>query len=64
MNNKAEPEISSVPSSPVLETVHTRGLSVGSIGEDVIGKRLLFGRFAANWLSRKNLGLPRPGALE
>lgn len=23
-----------------------------------------FGRFAANWLSRKNLGLPRPGSLE
>lgn len=39
-------------------------MSVGSIAEDVIEKRVRFGRFAANWLSRKNLGLPRPGALE
>jgi hypothetical protein len=60
----AETEISSAPSSPVRETFHARGLSVGSIAEDVIGKRVRFGRFAANWLSRKNLGLPRPGALE
>jgi hypothetical protein len=43
---------------------HARGASAGSIAEDVIGKRVRFGRFAANWLSRKNLGLPRPGALE
>lgn len=60
----AEAEISSAPSSPVRETFHARGVSVGSIAEDVIGKRVRFGRFAANWLSRKNLGLPRPGALE
>lgn len=59
-----ETEINSAPSSPVRETFHARGLSVGSIAEDVIGKRVRFGRFAANWLSRKNLGLPRPGALE
>lgn len=58
----AETEINSAPSSPVRETFHARGLSVGSIAEDVIGKRVRFGRFAANWLSRKNLGLPRPGA--
>lgn len=64
VNDGAEPEISSAPSSPVRETYHARGLSVGSIAEDVIGKRLRFGRFAANWLSRKNLGLPGPGALE
>ena len=38
-------------------------MSVGSIAEDVIEKRVRFGRFAANWLSRKNLGLP-PGPLE
>lgn len=62
--DRAETEISSAPSSPVRETFHARGLSVGSIAEDVIGKRVRFGRFAANWLSRKNLGLPRPGALE
>jgi hypothetical protein len=63
-NEEAETEISSAPSSPVRETLHARGLSVGSIAEDVIGKRVRFGRFAANWLSRKNLGLPRPGSLE
>lgn len=63
-NEEAETEISSAPSSPVRETFHARGPSVGSIAEDVIGKRVRFGRFAANWLSRKNLGLPRPGSLE
>lgn len=60
----AETEIGSAPTSPGREPSHVRGLSVGSIAEDVIGKRIRFGRFAANWLSRKNLGLPRPGALE
>jgi hypothetical protein len=30
----------------------------------VIAKKVRFGRFAANWLSRKNLGLPGPGGLE
>jgi hypothetical protein len=63
-NEGAETEISSAPSSPVRETFHARGPSAGSIAEDVIGKRVRFGRFAANWLSRKNLGLPRPGSLE
>lgn len=60
----AETEIGSAPTSPSRERLHTRGASVSSIAEDVIGKRVRFGRFAANWLSRKNLGLPRPGALE
>ncbi|KAJ5578561.1 uncharacterized protein N7459_007525 [Penicillium hispanicum] len=60
----AETEIGSAPTSPTRETHHTRGASVSSIAEDVIGKRVRFGRFAANWLSRKNLGLPQPGALE
>jgi hypothetical protein len=60
----AATEIGSAPTSPSRETFHARGISVSSIAEDVIGKRLRFGRFAANWLSRKNLGLPRPGALE
>lgn len=60
----AETEIGSAPTSPGREPSHVRGLSVGSIAEDVIEKRIRFGRFAANWLSRKNLGLPRPGALE
>lgn len=60
----AEPEVGIAPTSPGHETFHARGISVSSIAEDVIGKRLRFGRFAANWLSRKNLGLPRPGALE
>lgn len=60
----AETEVGTSPSSPDHEISHTRGISVGSIAEDVIGKKLRFGRFAANWLSRKNLGLPRPGSLE
>jgi hypothetical protein len=61
---EAEAEVGSVPASPTRDTSHVRGTSVGSIAEDVIGKKVRFGRFAANWLSRKNLGLPRPGALE
>lgn len=60
----AETEVGTSPMSPDHEIFHRRGISVGSIAEDVIGKKLRFGRFAANWLSRKNLGLPRPGALE
>ncbi|KAF7521163.1 hypothetical protein PCG10_008567 [Penicillium crustosum] len=61
---EAEAEIGSVPASPTRDTSHARGTSVGSIAEDVIAKKVRFGRFAANWLSRKNLGLPGPGALE
>jgi len=57
-------EIGSAPTSPGHEALHTRSTSVSSIAEEVIGKQLRFGRFAANWLTRKNLGLPRPGALE
>ncbi|KAK4863948.1 hypothetical protein LT330_010303 [Penicillium expansum] len=62
--DEAEAEIGSLPASPTRDTYHARGTSVGSIAEDVIAKKVRFGRFAANWLSRKNLGLPRPGALE
>lgn len=61
---EAEAEIGSVPGSPTRDISHGRGASVSSIAEDVLGKKVRFGRFAANWLSRKNLGLPRPGALE
>lgn len=61
---EVEAEVGSVPVSPLRDTSHVRGLSVGSIAEDVIGKRVRFGPFAANWMSRKDLGLPRPGALE
>jgi hypothetical protein len=64
VTDHAETEIGSAPTSPGRQaTFHTRGASVGSIAEDVIGKRVPFGRFAANWLSRRNLGLPRPGAI-
>ncbi|PLB48862.1 hypothetical protein P170DRAFT_383197 [Aspergillus steynii IBT 23096] len=56
-------DISSVPASPVRESFHTRGQSVSSIAEDVIGKKVPFGRFAANWLSRKTLGLPGLGTV-
>jgi hypothetical protein len=61
---EAEAEIGSLPASPNRNTSHVRGNSIGSIAEDVLVKKVRFGRFAANWLSRKNLGLPRPGALE
>jgi hypothetical protein len=53
-----------VPASPTRDISHARGTSVGSIAEDVIAKKVRFGRFAANWLSRKKLGLPGPGGLE
>lgn len=63
-NAETETEIPSAPNSPSrTAAVHTRGASVSSIAEDVIGKRVPFGRFAANWLSRKNLGLARPGPI-
>lgn len=60
-----ETEIGSVPSSPIRErdNFHARGISVSSIAEDVIEKRVRFDKFAANWLSRKNLGLPRPAGV-
>lgn len=41
-----------------------RDSSSSGIAEDVIGKRVPFGRFAANWLSRKTLGLPGFGTIE
>ncbi|KAJ6160524.1 Inositol phosphatase [Penicillium chermesinum] len=65
VTDAAETEIGSVPASPERDrdARHARNTSVSSIAEDVIEKRVRFGRFAANWLSRKNLGLPRPGAL-
>ncbi|KAJ5625018.1 Inositol phosphatase [Penicillium lagena] len=64
--DEAATEINSAPASPNRETFHhARDASVNSIAEDVIGKKVGFGRFAANWLSRKNLGLPtRPAALK
>jgi hypothetical protein len=52
-----EPDINSVPASPTQEDSSSRDRR-GSIAEDVIGKRVRFGRFAASWLSRKTLGLP------
>lgn len=54
---EGEPDINSVPSSPTQELPSPRDRR-GSIAEDVIGKRVRFGRFAASWLSRKTLGLP------
>ncbi|GKZ35052.1 hypothetical protein AbraIFM66950_005492 [Aspergillus brasiliensis] len=56
-------EVGTVPASPEQEITHSRARSVGSIAEDVIGKRVRFGRFAANWLSRKTLGLPGLGTV-
>ncbi|KAI9932201.1 hypothetical protein ASPWEDRAFT_132536 [Aspergillus wentii DTO 134E9] len=59
-----EPEIGSVSESPARETSHSRGRSVSNIAEDVIGKKVRFGRFAANWLSRKRLGFPGFGTVD
>jgi hypothetical protein len=56
-------DATSIPSSPIQETSHTKDHSVSGIAEDVIGKRARFGRFAANWLSRKTLGLPGFGTV-
>lgn len=61
--DEGETEIASEPASPSRKSFRARGISVSSIAEDVIGRQVRFGRFAANWLSRKNLGLPRPGPL-
>lgn len=44
------------PPSPSLSRERTSNAS-GSIAEDVIGRRMRFSRFAANWLSRRRLGL-------
>ncbi|KAL2006781.1 hypothetical protein VTN00DRAFT_9449 [Thermoascus crustaceus] len=41
------------PTSPDRATLRSKG---GSIAEDVIGRKGRFGRFSANWLSRKGWG--------
>ncbi|KAL4934500.1 SacI domain protein [Aspergillus undulatus] len=59
-------EVSTVPTSPVREARPARrNDSISSnITENMMGKRLRFGRFAANWLSRKAMGLPGLGTAE
>ncbi|PYH79301.1 SacI domain protein [Aspergillus uvarum CBS 121591] len=56
-------EVGTAPASPEQEVSCSRTRSVSSIAEDVIGKKVRFGRFAANWLSRKTLGLPGLGTV-
>lgn len=56
-------EVGTVPSSPV-QTEHSLHNRSNSIAEDVMGKRVPFGRFAANWLSRKTMGLPGLGTVD
>lgn len=51
------PKLSSRPTDPAFG-------SGSGIAEDVIGRRVRFGRFAANWLSRKTLGFPGFGTVE
>lgn len=41
-----------------------RGRSFSSIAEDVLGKKVQFGRFAPSWLSRKTLGFPGFGTVD
>lgn len=60
-------DIGSVPGSPrggSSRGLRHRDSSTSGIAEDVIGKKVPFGRFAANWLSRKTLGLPGFGTIE
>lgn len=52
-----------MPASPPKYTTSPSPSGSG-IAEDVIGKKLPFGRFAANWLSRKTLGLSGFGTVE
>jgi hypothetical protein len=60
-----EVDVSTAPTSPVRERPHTRTDSISSnVTETVMGKRPRFGRFAANWLSRKAMGLPGLGTAE
>ena len=73
-----ETDISTVPDSDSQPPAHAapgekekegeparpRGRSINSIAEDVFGKRVRFGRFAASWLSRKTLGLPGFGTVD
>ncbi|PLB33473.1 SacI domain protein [Aspergillus candidus] len=56
-------DVGTAPSSPV-QTEHSLHNRSNSIAEDVMGKRVPFGRFAANWLSRKTLGLPGLGTVD
>ncbi|KAI9373118.1 SacI homology domain-containing protein [Aspergillus egyptiacus] len=57
--------VKTVPTSPVREAPHSRADSISSnITENMVRKRLRFGRFAANWLSRKAMGLPGLGTAE
>ncbi|PKY09176.1 SacI domain protein [Aspergillus campestris IBT 28561] len=56
-------EVGTAPSSPI-QTEHSPHNRSNSIAEDVMGKRVPFGRFAANWLSRKTLGLPGLGTVD
>ncbi|KAL4970332.1 SacI domain protein [Aspergillus stella-maris] len=61
-------EVSTAPASPVRDAhvrQSRRNDSISSnITENMVGKRLRFGRFAANWLSRKAMGLPGLGTAE
>ncbi|KAL2853399.1 SacI homology domain-containing protein [Aspergillus pseudoustus] len=60
-----EADVSTAPTSPVREKPHIRTDSISSnVTETVMGKRPRFGRFAANWLSRKAMGLPGLGTVE
>lgn len=61
----------SAPTTATTATAVTSGLSHqrspsqsrSRIAQDVIGNKVPFGRFAANWLSRKALGMPGLGTV-
>ncbi|KAL2822342.1 SacI homology domain-containing protein [Aspergillus cavernicola] len=58
-------DVNTAPASPIRKTPNSRTDSIsGNITENMMGKRLRFGRFAANWLSRKAMGLPGLGTAE
>lgn len=54
---ESDTDISNAEDLPPTGISHSRGPSVSSIAEEVIGKRVRFGKFAASWLSKKALGL-------
>lgn len=56
-------DVPSAPTSPgrELSSQQPRTGSSSSIAEDVIGKKVAFGRTAASWLSRRALGFPGLG---
>ncbi|KAL2871853.1 SacI domain protein [Aspergillus lucknowensis] len=64
-SDDGDADVNTAPASPVRGSPHSRTGSISSnVTETMMGKRPRFGRFAANWLSRKAMGLPGLGTVE